>query len=115
MGRCILEIDDVLSKTSNRILKTIDPMSLRSKIINDDILNQFSELASADVIFIYSIPSTLKVLSPYIKEHCRPGTRICTYEFKLPDDEWSISACKKTYHHLLSDTSKYSYLYLYVI
>lgn len=110
-----IEIDDMLAKTASRILSIVDPNLERVKIICDDIMNQLHLLSETTVIFIYLLPSYLQWLSPLLKTYCKPGTRICTYEFCLPSEEWTSDMHIQTSHHLLPDSTRTSTLYLYTI
>ena len=108
-----IEIDNVLVNISKRILFTTKMRESRTQLICDDIRNHISQLETADVIFIYLLPSCIKWLAPLLKTHCKKGTRICTYEFKLPVYEWGEERFIKTRHHLLDDSTKFSNIYLY--
>lgn len=84
-AKCIgYEIDNVLCEIAKRRVRDENITSLVD-IIQEDILNV--DYTKATIIFIFLVPSCLKVLSPILKAQCTKGTRIICYNFPLPSNE----------------------------
>ncbi len=60
---------------------------VKAKIILGDIFNQ--DLQTADVIFLYLNPATLKKLLPKLKKQTKSGTRIISNRYQIPG--WKTS------------------------
>lgn len=57
--------------------------------------NMFSaDLSNADVIFCYLIPNIMQRITDKIKKECRPGTRIISNTFHLPNLELTQTLSK---------------------
>ena len=82
------------------------------------------DIATAHVILMFLVPSAVAALAPLLRVRCRPGTRICSYNFPLPEGDgvegggWAPSAVLEAPHHLLTDKavagSRKSTVYTYV-
>ena len=60
------------------------------------------DLARATVLYFYLLPETMRRLSLKIKQECRPGTRVISYQFSLPDldlERISIYKNKRLYFY----------------
>lgn len=61
---------------------------LNGKVLLADGFN--ADFSKADVIFLFLMPKSMENFSKKLRAKSRPGTRIITYAFGLPDD-WELA------------------------
>ena len=49
---------------------------------------KFHDISDAEVIFCYLLPETLKKIQPDLDKQLRPGVKICSYAFTIPN--WKL-------------------------
>ena len=89
-------------------------------VVTGDVLGAGDDIAAADVVLMFLVPSAVAALSPIFRSRCRAGARVCSYNFPLPAaDGWVPSAVLEAPHHLLSDEGvaggRKSTVYAYVV
>jgi hypothetical protein len=89
-------------------------------VVTGDVLRAGDDIAAADVVLMFLVPSAVAALSPIFRARCRTGARVCSYNFPLPAaDGWVPSAVLEAPHHLLSDEGvaggRKSTVYAYVV
>jgi SAM-dependent methyltransferase len=114
-AKCIgYEIDKVLCGIAKRRVRDENITSLVD-IVEEDILNV--DYTKATIIFMFLVPSCLKVLSPILKTQCAKGTSIICYKFPLPNDEGWESVIKVETEDVVKtkDPTSSSSIWLYYI
>lgn len=80
------------------------------------------DASEATVVFSYLLPKGNARLGEKLLRECAPGTRVVTYVFKMPDEEWGERLVKSEAFSSTRerksggvDASAYNKLYLYVV
>jgi len=95
-----VEIDDVLIDYSR---KRIERLGLKNAEIVKADLHQF-DLSNADIVTLYLLPETLKILKPKLL-NLKRGARIISHDYGIPglkpDEIYIVRAGKPERNHLI--------------